>query len=57
MTTIQALAYELGMQEFELRAFSGDLLDRYEGPAEEIDPEIEQTIRQAMAQSRAITEY
>jgi polyhydroxyalkanoate synthesis regulator phasin len=56
MSTIQDLAREWGMQEYELRAFSGDLLDRYETPTEEIDPEIEQTIREAMAQSRAITE-
>jgi hypothetical protein len=54
---IQNLLYELGMQEFELRAFSGDLLDQYEGPAEEIDPEIEQTIREAIAQNRTTFEY
>lgn len=56
MSTIQDLAREFGMQEYELRAFSDDLLDRYETSTEEIDPEIEQTIREAMAQSRAITE-
>jgi polyhydroxyalkanoate synthesis regulator phasin len=56
MSTIQDLAREFGMQEYELRAFADDLLDRYETPTEEIDPEIEQTIREAMAQSRAITE-
>lgn len=57
MSPIQLLAHELGMQEFELYAFSGDLLDWHDTPTEEIDPEIVQTIRQAMAQSRAITEY
>lgn len=54
MSTIQSLAREFGMQEHELRAFSDDLLDRFESDTDEIDEETERTIREAIAQSNAL---
>lgn len=54
MSTVQSLAREFGMQEYELRAFADDLLDRYETSTEEIDPQVERTIREAIAQSNAL---
>ena len=55
MATIASLARELGMQEYELRAFADDLLDGL-ASADEVPAETEQMIREAIAQSESLPE-
>jgi len=54
MTTINALAAELGFQPYGLRAFADDLLDSIEDDRAEIPADVEAIIREAATGDRLV---